>query len=113
MLLDLKVESGIYEVNYAKIKMVAHKDIFPEMGEKVTIKLGNKETNLVFTGKVKTVKANLQSMEIFAESSLSNLVKIRTNELYEQQRSGSIVRSFADQGDMTTGLIELLPIKSI
>lgn len=106
ILTDLQVQAGVYEVNNASIKMSIQDNVSVAAGDDVSIEIGVRDTELVFSGKVREVKTGFREMEVYAESSLSNLAKIRTNKLYEQQKAGDIVRDFAGQGDLETGLIQ-------
>ncbi|MGB8687630.1 MAG: hypothetical protein WCD53_09885 [Microcoleus sp.] len=108
LLLDLRSQASLHiPVNTCRIVLGIPKNVEVSPKDPVSIEIGyEKQTTLVFTGRVTCVDWEIDRVQIEAASAFTDLTLLRLNRVYEKSHGGDIVKDILRQAKLTVGQVE-------
>ena len=99
--LNILVDLQLNRINSARFFVRLKSGTSLAAGDAVEIELGSDGTERVFTGLVEEISKSIQGWTVYCRSSLSALIDIRTNKLYEKQKAGDIINDIAQSANVS------------
>ncbi|MDF0551811.1 contractile injection system protein, VgrG/Pvc8 family [Kamptonema sp. UHCC 0994] len=108
LLLDLRSQSSLQvPVNTCQIVLGIPKNVQVAPKDPISVEIGyDRQTSLVFTGRVMRVDWEIDRINIEAASTLTELTLLRINRVYEKSHAGDIVKDILKQANLTVGKVE-------
>lgn len=108
LLLDLRSQASLnVPVNTCQIVLGIPKNVQVSPKDPVSIEIGyDKQTTLIFTGRVTCVDWEIDRVNIEAASAFTDLILLRLNRVYEKSHGGDIVKDILKLAKLTVGKVE-------
>lgn len=108
LLLDLRSQASLnVPVNTCQIVLGIPKNLQVSPKDPVSIEIGyDKQTTLIFTGRVTCVDWEIDRVNIEAASAFTDLTLLRLNRVYEKSHGGDIVKDILRQAKLTVGKVD-------
>lgn len=97
--LDMDIPADSFNIVLGQVKNLSVKK-----GDSTKIELGYKDTLVkVIEGTIETIEPGITQARIIGLNSISKLLNLRINQVYENQTAGAIVADLANQSGLTIG----------
>ena len=102
----LCIESGVDQINEARLLLPSELEIVAELGDNVQISFGETKVEVVYTGIIYEIRRKADHVHISVVSQLSKLSYFHTNRSYEQRSCGQICKDLLEAKNITAGHLQ-------